>query len=130
MAVAGSEVSDDTAPPPDGIVYSKRKNVHPFSAPALDSYAPTLGEERIERLRQPNLTTDRSQGDANSGAAELGRPLCRRQCREAQEVSRRLRDTSCFVRGVGPQLSNMAELATTTGASENPPSMGTCDWPR
>jgi len=36
----------------DGTVYSKRKNFCPFSASPLEAYVPTLGGERVERLRK------------------------------------------------------------------------------
>ncbi len=37
---------------PDGTVYSRRKGFCPFSTPALEAYAPIIGEERVERLRR------------------------------------------------------------------------------
>jgi hypothetical protein len=40
----------ETQPLADGTVYSKRKDFCPFSVPALESYAPIVGEEKIERL--------------------------------------------------------------------------------
>jgi trehalose synthase len=43
----------EAARPPTGdIIYSKRLNLCPFSAPPLDAYAPILGDERVERLQR------------------------------------------------------------------------------
>ncbi len=36
----------------DGTVYSKRKNVTPFSTPPIEAYTPIVGEEKIERLHR------------------------------------------------------------------------------
>jgi trehalose synthase len=40
------------SPPAQGIIYSQRLNLCPFSAPPLEAYAPILGDERIERLQR------------------------------------------------------------------------------
>ncbi len=44
--------SKDFSPLADGTVYSKRKNVCPFSGPPLEAYASILGEDKIERLHR------------------------------------------------------------------------------
>jgi len=44
--------SENTFPLADGTIYSKRKNFCPFSTPALESYSPVLGEEKIDRLQR------------------------------------------------------------------------------
>jgi trehalose synthase len=41
----------ETAPLPDGTVYSKRKAFCPFSTPPPEAYAPVIGEQRLERLQ-------------------------------------------------------------------------------
>ncbi len=40
------------SPPTEGVIYSKRLNFCPFSAPPVKAYAPILGDERMERLQR------------------------------------------------------------------------------
>jgi len=43
---------ENTSPSANGVVYSRRKNICPFSAPPLEAYADIIGEEKIERLQR------------------------------------------------------------------------------
>ena len=44
--------AEATNPTAHGVIYSKRLNVCPFSAPPPEAYAPIIGDERMERLQR------------------------------------------------------------------------------
>jgi len=46
------EPAESASPPAPGVIYSKRFNYRPFTAPPLKAYMPILGSERTERLQR------------------------------------------------------------------------------
>ena len=41
---------EEDLPLPNGLVYSQKEGLTPFSVPPLEKYTPILGEDKIERL--------------------------------------------------------------------------------
>jgi trehalose synthase len=52
VAATAATTKKGDAPLADGTVYSKRKNLCPFSTPPLDLYASILSEEKMKRLQR------------------------------------------------------------------------------
>jgi len=47
-----ADASADSFPSPDGVVYSRRKNICRFSTPPLEEYARIIGDDKVDRLQR------------------------------------------------------------------------------